>query len=109
MEVHELIEELKLYDFKRILSFHRKTGISPKTIKKYLTQYNIPHNTKNVKHPGSRDSLGRFCLNYAPNFHNDSCETRKVNEDEHDSNKMKKLVDITKKFQKITGRTNCLY
>ncbi len=64
MEVDKLIEELKAYDFKRnsISSFSLKTGISQKTIKKYLVQNNIAYNSKGVKHNGIRDSSGRFCI-----------------------------------------------
>lgn len=135
MEVHNLIEELKTYDFKKnsILSFHQKTGISPKTIKKYLTQYNIPHNSKGVKHPGIRDSSGRFCLNYIPNLKKNSpnitSEIPKLKEDEQKSKdlqdpgvvkEMKKvvessiprsirLVDITRKIPKRTPEEQIAY
>lgn len=64
MEVQQLIEELKIYDFKMnsISSYSKKTGISPKTIKKYLVQNNIPHNSKGVVNDLKRDASGRYCL-----------------------------------------------
>uniref|UniRef100_A0A1I7WI53 Transposase n=1 Tax=Heterorhabditis bacteriophora TaxID=37862 RepID=A0A1I7WI53_HETBA len=104
MEVHKLVEELKMYDFKKnsVLSFHQKTGISPKTIKKYLTQYNIPHNTKGVRHSGIRDSFGRFCLNYTPldNAPQDLKELKDIHlvkELKEEVKEKKKVVDITRK------------
>src|SRR5205085_5795228 len=62
MEKEDIIRLMKTYDFKKnsVASFSKMYGITPKTIKKFLVQHSIPHNTHRVNIKQPRDVHGRF-------------------------------------------------
>ena len=62
MNMEDVIKLMKSYDFKKnsVASFSKTYGITPKTIKKILVQYSIPHNTHRVNIKQPRDVNGRF-------------------------------------------------
>jgi hypothetical protein len=65
MNATEFIDLLQKYDFVRnsVNSFCKIYKVTPKTVRKYLKEYDIKYNNRTIIHVINRDENGRFCIN----------------------------------------------